>query len=173
MRASAGKCLLAVSPLFCFGPPGHAFVGPNFANSVACRFLPDASESFLPNLIYSVYTSPLPALMPHRLGLFLMILALGSCVDLHGGDESRQMGEQYYRLSRAALCELPLLEDTSMDAIQALVSAAQLLIILVILSSDIIGLTDYPQFFMQWFLLAFSEDKKSFEYAWSVSVSDR
>ena len=88
------------------------------------RFLPDSSESFLPNLIYNVYTVPLQALTPHRLGLFLMILSIGSCVDLGGGDESKQMGEQYYRLSRAALCELPLLDDTSIDAVQALVSSA-------------------------------------------------
>ncbi|KAI0086530.1 hypothetical protein BDY19DRAFT_960418 [Irpex rosettiformis] len=108
------------------------------------QFIPDSSESFLPNLIYNVYTVPLPALTPHRLGLFLMILSIGSCVDLGGGDESKQMGEQYYRLSRAALCELPLLDDTSIDAVEAL-------------------------FFMQWYLLTYSEDKKAYEYAWSVS----
>jgi hypothetical protein len=61
--------------------------------------------------------------MPHRIGLLLMILALGSCVDLRSptGD-GRQKAEHYYSLARAALCEIPLMDDTSFDAVQALVS---------------------------------------------------
>ncbi|KAI0699104.1 fungal-specific transcription factor domain-containing protein [Cytidiella melzeri] len=110
------------------------------------QFHPDPSESFLPNLIHSVYTTPLSALMPHRLGLFLMILAIGSCVDLDGAHrehDSKQLAEHYYYLARVALCEIPLMDDTSFDAVQAL-------------------------FLMEWYLLSFSDDKKALENAWGI-----
>ncbi|KIP08095.1 hypothetical protein PHLGIDRAFT_391785 [Phlebiopsis gigantea 11061_1 CR5-6] len=76
---------------------------------------PDGSETFLPNLIYSVYNSQLSALLPHRLGLFLMILAIGSMVDLQHGPD-RQNAERYHYLARAVLCEVPVMDDTSFDA---------------------------------------------------------
>lgn len=88
------------------------------------RFNPDTSETFIPNLIHSVYTTQLSALLPHRLGLFLMILAIGSVVDLqHGPDRAR--AERYHHLARAALCEVPVMDDTSFDAVNALVSGYQ------------------------------------------------
>ena len=90
-------------------------------SSYSSRFNPDASETYLPNLIHSVYTTPLQALMPHRLGLFLMILAIGSVVDMsHRPDRAR--AEKFYYLARAALCEVPVMDDTSFDAVNALVS---------------------------------------------------
>ena len=85
------------------------------------RFNPDASETYLPNLIHSVYTTQLQALLPHRLGLFLMILAIGSVVDLKHRP-NRQQAERFYYLARAALCEVPVMDDTSFDAVNALVS---------------------------------------------------
>lgn len=84
------------------------------------RFHPDSSETFLPNLIHSVYTTPLSALMPHRLALLLMILAIGSVVDPRVLD--KQVAEKYHHLARAALCEVPIMDDTSIDAVNALVS---------------------------------------------------
>lgn len=86
------------------------------------RHQPDGSETFLPNLIYSVYNSQLSALLPHRLGLFLMILAIGSMVDLQHGPD-RQNAERYHYLARAVLCEVPVMDDTSFDAVNALVSS--------------------------------------------------
>ncbi|KAH8104572.1 fungal-specific transcription factor domain-containing protein [Cristinia sonorae] len=100
------------------------------------------SETFLPNLMHSAYNSPLPALLPHRLGLFLMILAIGCKVDpkpRHG----RQDAERYHHLARVALCEVPVMDDTSFDAVYAL-------------------------FFMEWYLLVFSDEKKALEYAWGI-----
>lgn len=85
------------------------------------RHNPDASETFLPNLVHSVYTTPLPALLPHRLGLFLMILAIGAMVDTQRGPD-RALAEQYHSLSRIAMCEVPVMDDTSLDAVNALVS---------------------------------------------------
>jgi hypothetical protein len=87
------------------------------------RHHPDASEIFLPNLIHCVYTSQLSALLPHRLGLFLMILAIGSMVDLQQGPD-RYKAEKYHSLARAALCEVPVMDDTSLDAVNALVSSS-------------------------------------------------
>ncbi|THH01564.1 hypothetical protein EW026_g1152 [Hermanssonia centrifuga] len=106
------------------------------------QFNPDASETFLPNLIHSVYTTQLSALLPHRLGLFFMILAIGSVVDLQRGPD-RGTAEKYHRLARAALCEVPVMDDTSFDAVNAL-------------------------FFMEWYLLMFCEHKKAVEYAWGI-----
>ncbi len=84
------------------------------------RFHPDSSETFLPNLIHSVYTTSLSALMPHRMALLLMILAIGSVVDVRGSD--KELAEKYHHLARAALCEVPIMDDTSTDAVNALVS---------------------------------------------------
>ncbi|THH30715.1 hypothetical protein EUX98_g3450, partial [Antrodiella citrinella] len=99
-------------------------------------------ETFLPNLIHSAYNSPLPALLPHRLGLFLMILAIGCKVDTESSN-GRQDAERYHHLARVALCEVPVMDDTSFDAVNAL-------------------------FFMEWYLLMFSDEKKAVEYAWGI-----
>lgn len=77
-------------------------------------------ETFLPNLIHSAYNSPLSALLPHRLGLFLMILAIGSKVDANPRN-GRADAERYHHLARVALCEVPVMDDTSIDAVTALV----------------------------------------------------
>ncbi|KAI0781976.1 hypothetical protein C8Q75DRAFT_728229 [Abortiporus biennis] len=106
------------------------------------QYNPDASETFLPNLIHSVYTSPLNALLPHRLGLFLMILAIGSRLDSKRC-VSETASEKYHHLARVALCEVPVMDDTSFDAVNAL-------------------------FFMEWYLLMFCDEKKSVEYAWGI-----
>lgn len=96
---------------------------PQFADLGLTRHQPDASETFLPNLIHSVYTTSLSALLPHRLGLFLMVLAIGTMVDLRHGPD-RNKAEMYHNLARAALCEVPLMDDTSLDAVNALVSSS-------------------------------------------------
>lgn len=77
-------------------------------------------ETLLPNLIHSMYNSPLTSLLPHRLGLFLMILAIGCKVDPNPRN-GRQDAERYHHLARVALCEVPVMDDTSFDAVNALV----------------------------------------------------
>ncbi|KAI0345766.1 hypothetical protein BDW22DRAFT_1389654 [Trametopsis cervina] len=106
------------------------------------QFHPDSSDSFLPNLLHSVYTTPLSTLMPHRLGMLLMVLAIGAAVDLESPN-GKQTGEHYYHLARAALCEIPVMDDTSLDAVQAL-------------------------FLMEWYLLTYSDNKKALEHAFGI-----
>ncbi|KAL6303466.1 hypothetical protein BKA93DRAFT_734813 [Sparassis latifolia] len=108
------------------------------------HYSPDASESFMPNLLHSVYNAPLQALLPHRLSLFLMILAIGTMVDLkEDQDRARHDAERYHQLARAAMCETMVIDDPSFDAINSL-------------------------FFMVWYLLMFSYHKKSIEHAWGI-----
>ncbi len=68
-----------------------------------------------------MYTTPLSVLLPHRLVLFLMVLAMGSRLDLKQSQHERQ-AEKYHQLARAALWEVPVMDDTSIDAVHALVS---------------------------------------------------
>ena len=84
-------------------------------------YSPDTSESFIPNLVHSVYTTPTAQLLPHRLSLFLMVLAMGTAVDLEQPHRP-QDAERYHQLARAALCETSVLHDPSIDTINALVS---------------------------------------------------
>lgn len=63
-----------------------------------------------------------------------MILAIGSVVDLQRGPD-RGTAEKYHRLARAALCEVPVMDDTSFDAVNALVSSIH--------QSDPLGLTHF------------------------------
>ena len=74
----------------------------------------------MPNLLHHVYSSPLEDLFPRRLALFLMICAVGCLVDLNQPSDSPD-AEKYHHLARAALCEIPVMEDANVDAIVALV----------------------------------------------------
>ncbi|CAL1713138.1 unnamed protein product [Somion occarium] len=107
------------------------------------QFNPDNSQTFLPNLIHSVYNAQISSLLPHRLGLFLMILAIGCRVDPKQISDSQE-AEKYYCLSRVALCEVPVMDETSFDAVNAL-------------------------FYMVWYLLMFSEQKRAVEFAWGLT----
>jgi len=42
----------------------------------------DTAETFLPNLLNYCYTTPIKDLSPRRLALLLMVLSIGSLVDL-------------------------------------------------------------------------------------------
>ena len=46
----------------------------------------------------------------------------------------KEKAEKYYYLARAALCEVPVMDDTSFDAVNALVSRSPL-------DSDVFGLS--------------------------------
>ncbi|KAJ7625379.1 hypothetical protein DFH06DRAFT_1229364 [Mycena polygramma] len=102
----------------------------------------DPSRTFIDLLIHSVYTTPLPELSPRRLALLLMVLSIGSLVDL-----SRPLGslhgEAYHHLARAAVCEIPLMEEPDFDELHAL-------------------------FFMIWYHLVFSDNRKAVGYAWNL-----
>ncbi|TFY53095.1 hypothetical protein EVJ58_g9643 [Rhodofomes roseus] len=106
------------------------------------HYSPDTSESFIPNLVHSVYTTPTTQLLPHRLSLFLMILAMGTAVDL-GQRHEPYAAERYYQLSRAALCETSVLDEPSIDTINAL-------------------------FYMVWYILMFTNLKNASEHAWGI-----
>ena len=91
-----------------------------------------------------------------------MILAMGSMVDLQHGPD-RQSADKFHYLARAVLCEVPVMDDTSLDAVNALVSSP--------LASDVSGptqLTHPIQFFMVWYLTTFSDHKRALEHAWGV-----
>jgi hypothetical protein len=88
------------------------------------RFNLDASETFLPNLLNYCYSTPIDALSPRRLALLLMHLSIGSLVDLNRSLGSLH-GEAYHHLARAAVCEIPLMEEPDFDVLHALVSVIE------------------------------------------------
>ena len=81
----------------------------------------DASETFLPNLVSYCYSTPIESLSPRRLALLLMHLSIGSLVDLTQPIGSLH-GEAYHHLARAAVCEIPLMEEPDFDVLHTLVS---------------------------------------------------
>ncbi|KAF9465748.1 hypothetical protein BDZ94DRAFT_1214127 [Collybia nuda] len=102
----------------------------------------DASETFLQNLLHHCYTTSIEDLSPRRLALLLMILSIGSLVDLRQPLGSLH-GEAYHHLARASVCEIPLMEEPDFDVLHAL-------------------------FFMIWYHLIFSDNKKAVGYAWNL-----
>lgn len=84
------------------------------------RFDLDSSNTFLDNLLHHVYSTTIEELSPRRLALLLMNLAIGSVVS-----ESEPIGslsgEAYHHLSRAALCEIPLLDIPEFDLVHTIV----------------------------------------------------
>ncbi|KAF8182616.1 hypothetical protein BJ912DRAFT_928505 [Pholiota molesta] len=111
-------------------------------NNALWQFNLDASETFLPNLLNYCYSTPIDALSPRRLALLLMHLSIGSLVDLNRSLGSLH-GEAYHHLARAAVCEIPLMEEPDFDVLHAL-------------------------FFMIWYHLIFSDNKKAVGYAWNL-----
>ncbi|CAK5284132.1 unnamed protein product [Mycena citricolor] len=102
----------------------------------------DPSRTFIDLLIHSVYTTPIGELSPRRLALLLMVLSIGSLVDLSQPLGSLH-GEAYHHLARAAVCEIPLMEEPDFDELHAL-------------------------FFMIWYHLVFSDNRKAVGYAWNL-----
>ncbi|KAJ3780693.1 hypothetical protein GGU10DRAFT_414928 [Lentinula aff. detonsa] len=102
----------------------------------------DASETFLPNLLHHCYDSPIEDLSPRRLALLLMVLSIGSLVDLNK-PLGNLYGEAYHHLARASVCEIPLMEEPDFDTLHAL-------------------------FFMIWYHLIFSDNRKAVGYAWNL-----
>ncbi|KAG6916036.1 hypothetical protein DXG01_008759 [Tephrocybe rancida] len=111
-------------------------------NNALWQYHLDASETFLQNLLHHCYSSPIEDLSPRRLALLLMILSVGMLVDL-----SRPLGslygEAYHHLARASVCEIPLMEEPDFDVLHCL-------------------------FFMIWWHLIFSDNKKAIGYAWNL-----
>ncbi|KAJ3976866.1 fungal-specific transcription factor domain-containing protein [Lentinula raphanica] len=105
-----------------------------------CNIHPD--PSFISNLLHHCYATSLEELSPRRLALLFMILAIGCLVDLHRPAGSPD-AEKYHMLARAALCEVPILEDTTLDTVTAL-------------------------YYELWYLLVFSDKKKSMDQAWAL-----
>jgi hypothetical protein len=72
-----------------------------------------------------------------------MILAVGCVVDLERRGPESPDAENYHTLARAALCEVSVMEDTSVETITAL-------------------------FYEIWYLIVFSDKKKAAGYAWGL-----
>ncbi|TFK69541.1 hypothetical protein BDN72DRAFT_767830 [Pluteus cervinus] len=102
----------------------------------------DPSETFIENLLHHCYTTPIEDVSPRRLALLLMVLSIGSLVDLNR-PLGYVHGEAYHHLARAAVCEIPLMEEPDFDVLHAL-------------------------FFMCWYHLIFSDNKKAIGYAWNL-----
>ncbi|KAF9071212.1 hypothetical protein BDP27DRAFT_1419250 [Rhodocollybia butyracea] len=102
----------------------------------------DASETFLSNLLHHCYETSIEDLSPRRLALLLMVLSIGSLVDLNK-PLGNLYGEAYHHLARASVCEIPLMEEPDFDTLHAL-------------------------FFMIWYHLIFSDNKKAVGYAWNL-----
>ncbi|KAG5644901.1 hypothetical protein DXG03_007453 [Asterophora parasitica] len=107
------------------------------------RYNPHPSETFFPNLAHHCYTSSTPDLSPRRLALLFMILAVGCLVDLHRRPPDSPDAERYHQFARAALCEIPVMEETNVETLTAL-------------------------FYEIWYLLVFSDKKKAAGYAWGL-----
>ncbi|KAG6853953.1 hypothetical protein C0991_012277 [Blastosporella zonata] len=107
------------------------------------QYNPHPSETFYPNLAHHCYTSPTSDLSPRRLALLFMILAVGCLVDLTKRLPDDPDAERYHQLARAALCEIPVMEETNVETITAL-------------------------FYEIWYLLVFSDKKKAAGYAWGL-----
>ncbi|KAG6889881.1 hypothetical protein C0995_013855 [Termitomyces sp. Mi166 len=107
------------------------------------QYNPHPSETFYPNLAHHCYTIPTPELSPRRLALLFMILAVGCLVDLTHRPPDSPDAERYHQLARAALCEIPVMEETNVETITAL-------------------------FYEIWYLLVFSDKKKAAGYAWGL-----
>ncbi|KAF5361070.1 hypothetical protein D9756_004646 [Leucocoprinus leucothites] len=111
-------------------------------NNALWQFNMDTVETFLPNLLNYCYTTPITDLSPRRLALLLMVLSIGSLVDLKRPLGSLH-GEAYHHLARASVCEIPLMEEPDFDVLHAL-------------------------FFMIYYHLIFSDNKKAVGYAWNL-----
>ncbi|KAI0917333.1 hypothetical protein AcV5_007828 [Taiwanofungus camphoratus] len=106
------------------------------------HYSPDTSESFIPNLVHSVYTTSLSGLLPHRLSLFFMMLTIGTAVDCNP-PQTQLTADRYHNLARAALCETAVIDDPSFDTVNTL-------------------------FYMVWYLLMFSNHRRAVEQAWGI-----
>ncbi|KAF7767920.1 transcriptional regulator family: Fungal Specific TF [Agaricus bisporus var. burnettii] len=106
------------------------------------QFNLDTAETFLPNLLHYCYETPVESLSPRRLALLLMVLSIGSLVDLNQPLGSLH-GEAYHHLARASVCEIPLMEEPDFDVLHAL-------------------------FCMIYYHLIFSDNKKAVGYAWNL-----
>jgi hypothetical protein len=102
----------------------------------------DPSETWLPNLVHHVYTTPMSSLSFRRLSLLFIMMAIGLLVDLNQQNESPR-AEMFHRLARASLCETNLMDEPSLDLLQTL-------------------------FYMIWYLLIFSDKSQAVSYAWSI-----
>ncbi|KAK2460473.1 hypothetical protein APHAL10511_007520 [Amanita phalloides] len=106
------------------------------------QYNPHPSATFFPNLLYHCYESAIQDLCPRRLAVLFMILAVGCQVDVNRPADAPD-AEKYHQFARASLCEIPVMEETTVDTILAL-------------------------FYEIWYLLVYSDKKKAAGYAWGL-----
>ncbi|KAL0581182.1 hypothetical protein V5O48_000872 [Marasmius crinis-equi] len=107
------------------------------------QYNPHPDEVFYPNLAHHCYTTSAEELSTRRLALLYMILAIGCKVDVHEHSAESPDAEHYHTLARAALSEVSVLEDTTVETITAL-------------------------FYEIWYLLVFSDNKTGGGHAWGL-----
>ncbi|KAL0069882.1 hypothetical protein AAF712_003152 [Marasmius tenuissimus] len=107
------------------------------------QYNPHTDETFYPNLAHHCYATPASELSTRRLALFYMILAIGCKVDVAKRSADSPDAEHYHTLARAAISEVSVLEDTTVETITAL-------------------------FYEIWYLLVFSDNKTGGGHAWGL-----
>ncbi|KAF9267290.1 hypothetical protein L218DRAFT_955169 [Marasmius fiardii PR-910] len=107
------------------------------------QYNPHTDETFYPNLAHHCYATPPEELSTRRLALLFMILAIGCKVDIRGHRTDSPDAEHYHTLARAALSEVSVLDDTTVETITAL-------------------------FYEIWYLLVFSDNKRGGGHAWGL-----
>ncbi|KAJ3551627.1 hypothetical protein NP233_g13045 [Leucocoprinus birnbaumii] len=135
------------------------------------QYNPHPSATFFPLLLHHIYSSssdespkPIKDIDPRRLALLLMILSVACIVDvpstasfrnspplsssgsnpIHAAHlEAESRASRYHALGRAALCEVPIMEDTNVETVLAL-------------------------FYEVWFLAVWSDGKKAVGEAWGI-----
>ena len=84
------------------------------------RYNVDPSETFLHNLLDYCYVTPVHDLSPRRLALLLMVLSIGSLIDLNK-PLGNLYGKAYHHLACVSVCEIPLMEEPDVDLLHTLV----------------------------------------------------
>ncbi|KAG7088270.1 hypothetical protein E1B28_012284 [Marasmius oreades] len=107
------------------------------------QYNPHTDETFYPNLAHHCYATPPEELSTRRLALLFMILAIGCKVDIQRHSTDSPDAEHYHTLARAALSEVSVLDDTTVETITAL-------------------------FYEIWYLLVFSDHKTGGGHAWGL-----
>lgn len=96
------------------------FPSPSASLTAPTRYNLDPSETWLPNLVHHVYTTPVQDLCFRRLSLLFIMMSIGLLVDLNQQNEPPR-ADLYHRLARASLCEMNLMDEPNLDLIQTLV----------------------------------------------------
>jgi hypothetical protein len=83
------------------------------------RYNLEHSDTFLQNIIHHVY-NPMECPCSRRMAILCMVLAIGCRVDTNQPANSPN-AEVYHHLARAAISEVPVFHEPSLDVLHGLV----------------------------------------------------